>query len=111
MKSVTACFTRHARSGNVEGFRAFVDSPEFVQYLAASGKYRRSILRAYGRALETVERRARVVKPKPIGQGQTSWRVPGRLEKLRAAYARGLNEREADPDSGHVQLLDLLWQG
>ena len=93
--AITARFNKFVRNGDVEAFYAFVDSEEFVEYLAGAGrKYRQGILRAYGTARETVEARARVVKRKPMGQGKVSWAAPGMLDKLRTAYAKGLSDEK-----------------
>jgi len=70
--TITARFNKFVRNGDVDSFYAFVDSEEFVAYLAGAGagaKYRRGVLRAYGKAREAVERRAtyRLARPKPMG--------------------------------------------
>jgi hypothetical protein len=88
--TITARLNKYVRNGDVDGFRAFVDGSEFIQYLVGAGpKYRRGILRAYGTAHTDVERRARyrLVQPRPIGEVRVDWKAPGMLDRLRAAYA------------------------
>ena len=89
--TITARLNKYVRNGDVDGFRAFVDGNEFIQYLAGAGpKFRRGILRAYGKAHEDVERRARyrLVQPRPMGEVRSDWKAPGMLDRLRAACAK-----------------------
>jgi hypothetical protein len=90
--TITARFNRAVRNADVGGFYAFVDSDEFVRFLAGAGpKYRRGILGAYAAAREAVERRARVVRARPMGQGRVRW-TPGMLAQLASAYSKGLSD-------------------
>ena len=94
LKSISTALQRLARSGDVEGFRAYVRSDAFLTAFAGLDPDRRqSTMRAYAKAEALCEAKARhpLVKPKRIDARRAQkvdWSDPVMRTKLADAYAR-----------------------
>lgn len=91
---LTRTLRRHARYGDVAGFRAFVGSDEFVRLFVGAAQnpiYRRPAMLVYAEAEALCEAKARMPlgKPRSVADGVRSqhanWRDPAMQAKLRAA--------------------------
>ena len=94
LKSISTAFQRLARSGDVEGFRAYVRSDAFLTAFAGLDPDRRqSAMRAYAKAEGLCEAKALhpLVKPKGYRRQageKVDWSDPVMRTKLADAYAR-----------------------
>ena len=94
LKSISTALQRLARSGDVEGFRAYVRSDAFLNAFAGLDPDRRqSAMRAYAKAEALCEAKARhpLLKPKGIDAKRAekvNWSDPVMRTKLADAYAR-----------------------
>ena len=94
LKSISTALRRLARSGDVEGFRAYVRSDAFLTAFAGLDPERRqSAMRAYAKAEGLCEAKALhpLVKPKGIDAKRAEkidWSDPIMRTKLADAYAR-----------------------
>jgi len=89
-----------ARSGDVEGLRAFVSGDGFLAaFVGLDPNHRRAAMRCFAKAADLCEAKARhpLVRPKPIDAKRThkvNWRDDAMRAKLANAYARAGGDHE-----------------
>jgi hypothetical protein len=110
--AVLGRFRSLTRRADITGFHAFADGDDYALLLLGAGaRYRYGLQRAYFNTLEEIESRARVVKPKGLGESRVRW-TPAALDKLRAAYAEGLDDaavgRKLGVSTGSARLARKL---
>src|SRR5262245_42868804 len=93
LRSITAALAQYARNGDVDAFRAYLRSENFLDaFNGLAPDRRQSVMRAHARAEALCEATARhpLAKPKPIHAKRAqkaNWSCPVMRAKLADAYA------------------------
>lgn len=92
LNSICRLLKRHAQSGNVTRFQAFIASDEFAQAMVDVGpRLRQNLLRMYAEYAGECDARAHLpppVKSRRMGDGpKCNWRDPALRAKLARVYA------------------------
>jgi hypothetical protein len=100
LRVITQTLMRLARNGDVEGFRAFVRTDEFLAaFIGLDPSRRQSAMRCYGKAEALCETKARqpLVPPRRIDAERAlkvNWSDPAMRTKLVEAYAVAAGDDE-----------------
>src|SRR5262245_20774345 len=94
LRVLTRKFMGLARTGDVEGLRAYARSEAFLRaFIGLDPNHRRAAMRCYANAADLCEAKARrpLVPPRPIDAKRAqkaNWSEQAMVDKLKDAYAR-----------------------